>query len=184
MPRSLSVPYYPNPTPLDAEDLPRYLEDEVRRIREAMIAQPVAMTVDEIDSIVVTTDINWLQVFIGETADWDVPGGSWDPTTGVWTCPQSGLYSTDLQAEIQPFGAGNKNYYAGIAITRDRGGALLRWENTDGGDDAIPLGVTLSGLVPYLQGDKIHAELTVVHDQFVGVADYKISMQLLRVSDE
>ena len=144
MPKSLELPYYPNPVPTDPARLQQYLFDELNKIKTAFVAQPVALSVEEIDTYAVVTAPNWVVAFIGETPTWDVPGG-FDSVTGLWTCPQSGLYSADVQLEVAPFGAGNKQYYAGVRLYRDSGGAITYKETTDGGDDSVPLGVTLAG---------------------------------------
>jgi hypothetical protein len=184
MSKSLSIDYQPEPTPYTIEDLPRYVEQELNKIAQALenASQPVALSVDEQGNFLVTTIVTWVQVLIGETAGWDVPGGSWDPTTGIYTVPQQGLYSVNAQLEVSPFGAGNKTYYAGLRLYRDRGGVVEFVESTDGGDDAIPLGVTISGLLPLLQGDRLGLEMTIVHDQFSGTAPYNVAMQIKRES--
>ena len=55
MSRSLQQEYYPAPVPTEVEDLPRYLESEFYKIRESLIAQPVALSVREVGSALVTT---------------------------------------------------------------------------------------------------------------------------------
>jgi hypothetical protein len=182
MTRSLKEPYYPNPVPTDPARLQQYLFDEFNKIKDALVPQPVALAIEETDTYVVGTLPNWVQAFVGGTPAWDVPGGSFDSVTGFWTCPQQGLYSADIQLKVEPFGSGNKQYYAGVRLYKDSGGVVEYRETTDGGDDAVPLGVTLSGLLPLLQGDILGVEFTIVHDQFTGVADYNIGWQMLRVS--
>ena len=182
MAKSLPIDYIPEPTPYTPDDIPRYLEQELNKIREALIAQAVALAVNESGTETVTTVPNWQFLFIGQTPTWDVPGGNFDPTTGFWTCPQSGLYSINASMEVQPFGLGNKFYYAGIRVYRDRGGVITYEESTDGGDDAVPLGVTIAIMVPLQQGDILGVESTIVHDQFVGDVDYTARWQIKRES--
>lgn len=182
MARSLQEQYYPAPVPRDTKDLPRYLETEFYRIRERLIAQPVSTTLQETGDFPTTTTVSWTQTFIGVTPTWDIPGGAWDPATGIYTVPQEGLYSVNQQLEVSPFGLGNKNYYAGLAFIRDRDGTITRFEATDGGVDNIPLGVTQMGMLYLLQGDKLTMEMTVVHEQTSGTAPYKLGFQILRVS--
>ena len=182
MPNSINIPYTPGQVPTGVDGLPRFLADEFRRIQEALIAQPVAMAVDETGDYAVGTVENWVRVFVGATPSWDVPGGNFDSVTGIWTCPQSGLYSLDANLKVEPYGAGNKNYFAGVRIEIDRGGVITYKETTDGGVDNIPLGVQLAGLIPLLQGDKLAVEMTIVHETFVGTAPYDIGWQILAVS--
>jgi hypothetical protein len=183
MPRSLKQPYYPHPVPTDITDLPRYLRDEFDRISNSLVPEPVALSVSEADAFLVTTVVTWADLFIGEVPGWEVPGGQFDQATGIWTNPKEGLYSIDLSMEVAPFGAGNKNYFAGVRILFTGPGAPITLTSTDGGDDSIPLGVTLSGLVPLNVGTTIECEATIVHDQFIGSADYFASLQIINVAE-
>ncbi|RKZ92544.1 MAG: hypothetical protein DRQ40_08615 [Gammaproteobacteria bacterium] len=184
MPRSLQEEYYPSPVPRDPNELPRYLESEFHKIRESLIAQPVALSVAEEGAALVTTVVTWFDLFIDEAPEWDVPGGSFDPVTGIWTCPQQGLHQLALSIEVEPFGSGNKTYYAGVAIDYvGQDGIPGRAESADGGDDAIPLGVTLDIQVPILFGSILKCQAAIVHDQFSGTANYKARLQILRVSN-
>lgn len=181
MARSLSVPYSPAPVPRNPDDLPRYLEDEFQRIRQALIAQPVAFSIQEDGTLPVDNVLVWEQILIGTDAEWDVPGGGWDPVTGMWTCPQAGLYQITYSIEVGAFGSGNKNYYAAIAIDIS-GSTVERYETTDGGDDDIPLGVILTGLVFMLQGALVQFEASVVHENQTGTVPGHAVAQILRVS--
>ena len=184
MSRSLPLPYNPNPVPSNRDDLPRYIYDELVRIKESFIAQPTALAIEDSFDYPVTTVLTWERMFDGGVVvpTWDVPGGGFDNTTGEWTCPQYGLYSVNVQMTVQPYGSGNKDYYAGLRLYIDRGGIIEYRESTDGGDDAIPLGVTLNGLLPIQQGDVLAVDAAVVHDIFVGVAPVDIAWQILRQS--
>ena len=184
MPKSIPLPYHPNPVPSQLDDVPRYLYDELVRIKEAFIEQPTAMAIETSFDYTVTTVLIWDRIFNDGVVvpTWDIPGGGFDNTTGEWTCPQDGLYSIDVQMTVQPYGAGNKDYYAGLRLYKDSGGVVEYRETTDGGDDAIPLGVTLSGLIPLLQGDVLAVDAAVVHDQFVGTTTVDVGWQILRQS--
>jgi len=183
VPRSLVEPYYPHPAPDNPADLNRYIYLELIRIAEAIRAQPVALTVMEADDYTVGSVPAWTQVFLGADPDWDVPGGNFDPITGDGTCSQSGLYTLSAQLEVEPYGSGNKNYYAGIQVRIDRDAVITIHESTDGGVDNIPLGVSLSGQVPLLAGDIVSTYIDIVHETFTGVAPYEVNLQLLRVSE-
>lgn len=182
MTRSIKLPYQPNIVPTDPAELPRWLDVELNKISLALVAQPVAMAIDETGDYVVYTFPNWGRVFVGVAPSWDVPGGNFDTATAIWTCPQSGLYSLDANLKVEPYGSGNKNYFAGVRIYRDSGGVITYKETTDGGVDNIPLGVQLAGLVPLLQGDQLAVEMTIVHETFVGTAPYDIGWQILWVA--
>ena len=184
MTRSLPIDYWPAPGPTDIQEIPRYLEQELYRIAESLIAQPVALTVTETSVVTVTTTPNWQRLFVGQPASWDVPGGSWDAVLGEWTCPQGGLYFTIADLRVEPYGAGNKQYYAGIrqVIEPADGGAPVVVQAIDSGQDDFELGVTLPLQLPIAFGDRVYYEATVVHDQFVGDATINSSVQLFRVS--
>lgn len=182
MVKSVIPAYVPNIVPSGVEDLPRFLNEELERIRQAMQAQPVALAVEEVGDFAVTQIVTWERAFIGATPAWDIPGGNFDSATAQWTCPQTGLYSIDVQLEVAPFGAGNKNYYAGIRIYHLSGQTVDYRESSDGGVDNVPLGVNMAGLVPLTQGDVVAVDMTVVHDTWVGVAPYDIGWQMLSVS--
>ena len=183
MARPLQQEYDPNPVPSNLDDIPRFLFEELERIKVALYAQPVALSINETGTWAVTTVVTWETLFIGETPGWEVPGGGFDSTTGIWTCPQAGLYDFGLQAEIEPFGGGNKNYYAGLRLfVRHPDLSIDTYESTDGGADDVPLGVSLSGLIPLVSGDELLAEMTIVHEIFVGSVNYEARMQILRES--
>lgn len=181
MTKSLSIPYAPNPVPGQVEDLPRYIYDELARIKEALVAQPVSFDIANPDhQLAIGTTPNWEIGMIGIDPRWEVPGGEFDSATGRWTCPKSGLYQVNAHAEVAPFGSGNKIYYAGIRLQHERDLAIVEtFESTDGGDDDIPLGVTLSGLVPLLQGDVLYTEWTAVHENQTGTVTAKAAWQIL-----
>ena len=181
MSRSLQTEYYPGPVPRNSDDLPRYLESEFTRIRESLIAQPVALTIQNAGPLDIGALLNWQNPFIGIDATWDVPGGSWDPITGIWTCPQMGLYQASGALEIDPFGTGNKNYYAGIQMTTT-GVIPGVQESFDGGDDDIPLGVSFIGQRFLSAGDALEMKITAVHENQTGTVDAASHLQILRVS--
>ena len=184
MPRSIPVPYYPYPIPTNLEDIPRYLYEELQRIQVALLAQPVAFAINDTEAFNVTTAVTWERLFDDGVVVpvWSVPGGEFDNTTGTWTCPQSGLYDISIHMEVSPFGAGNKVYYAGLRLNVVQDGVPDTVESTDGGDDSIPLGVTLTGLIALLYGDTLSVDATVVHDQFVGTSDINVGWQIMRMS--
>jgi hypothetical protein len=184
MSRSLPIDYQPLPVPYDPRELPRYLEQELYRISQSLISQPVALTVDETSVLQVTTVANWQRLFLSQTASWDIPGGGWDPVLAEWTCPQQGLYFNIADLRVEPYGAGNKTYYAGVRIVIDRadGSPDVVVQAVDSGQDDFDLGVTLPLQTPIFFGDVVHWEATVVHDQFIGDATINSSTQLFRVS--
>ena len=186
MSKPVQAPYTPllPPQTEGNEDLTRYLYEELTRIKEALAADPVALTVSETSVITVTTVINWQRIFILALVNWDYPGGTWDNIAAEWTCPQVGLYSFTVDLRVEPYGAGNKNYYAGIRlnIVRADGSGTDTLESIDSGDDNFMLGVTLPAQLVIFSGDVVYVTATVVHDQFIGDATINSSMQIHRIS--
>ena len=183
MVKSIPEEYRPAPNPANVEELPRYVFQELNKIANALKAQPTAFTISETSTVNVTTAVNWQRLYIGVDASWDIPGGAWDPGPAEWTCPQSGLYQVIADTRVQPFGAGNKMYYAGLALLiLEPDLTLTRFETTDGGDDSVPLGVTMAFQLPISIGTRIYFEATAVHDQFSGTTAADSSAQVLRVS--
>ena len=183
MTKSLPIDYYPAPVPTDPAELPRYIDQELSRIRNALIAQPVALTITETSTINVTTTPNWQRLFQIDEPSWEVPGGTWNRLTAEWICPAIGLYQAIVDLRVAPYGSGNKVYYAGIRLYTEPVGEVATFiEAVDSGDDAFRLGVTLPVQIPLAQGTKVWVEGTVVHDQFVGTTTADSSLQLFRVS--
>ena len=185
MTKSLPIDYKPEPTPYTLEDIPRYLEREFQRIAEALAEQPVALTVAETSIVTVTTIVSWQRLFSDSIVpSWEVPGGSWTSPPGQWVCPTQGLYQVIADLRVEPYGAGNKIYYAGVrvVIVHADGSPDTVVEAIDSGADDFMLGITLPVQVPLLQGDVVYFEATVVHDQFIGDTEIDSSAQLFRVS--
>jgi hypothetical protein len=183
MSKPLQEEYYPLPVPGN-DEMARFLEEELERIRNALYAQPVAFTISETANLDVTTVPNWQRLFQISPPSWEVPGGEWNTLLAQWTCPQNGLYQHTVDFRVEPYGSGNKQYFAGIRLYRvpADGGATEVIEAVDSGQDDFPLGVTLPVQAPAYAGDIFYVEGTVVHETFVGVAPTEASWQLNRVS--
>ena len=187
MTRSLSLPYDPNPVPSSVEELPAFLFDELRRISLALYATPVTFADRESETIEIGPAVIWRRLFdTGGTPIWEVPGGQFDNATGIWTCPQKGLYSMSATITVQPFGGvGGKSYYAGLRMTVEQNAAIVyQIETSDGGFDDVPLGVTLSGMIPLQQGDQVYVDAAVVHENQTGTVDVVDSWQIIREAGE
>ena len=185
MVKPLQQVYYPLPVPTEPPGLPRYLEEELERIKNALYAEPVSLSVSDTGTITIDPTPGYERLFDDgtQTPTWEVPGGSFDNTTGEWTNPQDGLYSVGLQLPVDAFGPGNKTYFASTRITQVRDSAIInQWEATDGGDDDVPLSVSQTGLVFLQAGDVLYTEAQAVHEQFTGTATYSVGWQILRTS--
>lgn len=185
MARNVPLPYDPDQVPSQVEDLPRFLETELYRIATAMQANAVSFAIHHpVETVPIGTTPNWAVMFDdGTLPSWDFPGGDFDPNTGIWVCPQDGLYHMATQLEVAPFGSGNKMYYAGIRLHQERQSVSVNvWEAFDGGDDNIPLGVALTVLIPALQGDVFYTESTAVHENQTGTVEAKAGWQIIRTA--
>ena len=185
MVKPLQEDYYPLPIPSDVAGLPRFLEEELERIKNALYAQPVALTVEEQALADVTLLPNWQRLFDGGTTPiWEVPGGNFDNTTGEWTCPRDGLYQAFVSLRVEAFGTGNKSYYAGLRMTKANadGSPNKVIEAADSGVDDFVLTVDLQFQTSVQAGAVLYVEGTSVHDQFTGTTDTTARWQLSRVS--
>lgn len=192
MTRSLPIEYRPGLPPAalnpDQVDLIRWVQQELYRVSESLIAQPVALTATDGPITIPIGDLPaiWSLLFPNViTPVWDVPGGSWNnPTTGLYTIPQFGLYQVGAEAEIAAFGAGNKTYYGAIrmTVTYANGDPDLVLTQTDGGADDVALGINFNIALPFSQGDILTFEISAVHTQFAGTVDYNAIITILRES--
>jgi len=167
MPRRVQPPYWPGPIPDDPASMPAYLGFELRRIQEAFSQDPVSLRAHDAGVLAVGTTAVWHNPFETTAPEWDVPGGTFDG--GIWTVPQNGLYTLYLDLTVEPFGAGNKTYYASIRLLVD---GVEEPHAVQGGADDVPLSV-FRAIPQVLQaGHKIEMEISAVHEQFTGTAPF------------
>ena len=175
--RSIPEVYVPGVPPEDFKDWPRWLDDELNRIRQALEANPVYLVVAGTGNIAISPTPNTIILGIGDTPTFEFPGGEWDSATAIWTCPQEGVYQANASVTIQPFGTGNKTYAATLEVFID---GILRGSVTSGGLDDIQLTVTFAVPRPVLLGENVQLKLTTQHAQFTGNSNYDWSFSMLR----
>ena len=179
MPVQLPEPYEPTNPPIKFEDWPRWIDDELHRIRDALQANPVIMAVEGGDVIIIDTVPTTVRLGIGDVTQIDIPQGSWDPALAEYSVSLGGIYSINVQAFISAFGPGNKAYQATLELFVN---GQSRSSVVDGGSDDVPLALNLNTMELLLNSDVIYVELTTLHEQFTGVSDYVYAMNLLRTA--
>lgn len=179
MPKQLPEKYFPTNPPSEFEDWARWISEELFRIEAALYANPVVMTVSGSGQINIGTAPAPITLGIGDTPNIDFPSGNYDPATGIWTCPQNGVYSLVCTATVQPFGSGNKAYYllidclvAGVSVDTQTGSGV----------DDVPVAGTLFAPVNLFVGQGVKFDLSAVHEQFTGVSDYTFHISIVRIA--
>lgn len=179
MTRSLPRGYVPGVPPVDFKDWPRWIDWELNQIADRFNQPTVALAVTGSETIAISPVLNTITLGIDDVPNIDNQGG-WDPITGTYTVPQSGLWDGAVNASISAFGLGNKTYFALLEILVN---GVVRAETTDGGSDDVPLGVSLTGPLILLQGDQVIIHLSTLHETFTGVSDVFYNFSYIRSGD-
>jgi hypothetical protein len=174
--RSTSVPYSPaNPPYTDkAQDLSRATWDELYRIAErfSAIEQPAAIAVTGTEVCTIQPAEVWQRLFDGtKIYDWERPGAQLDQATGVWTCPQEGLYLFNIVIEIPPFPSPGSRLYEATLRTTGRpaaGGADRIVFSKTGSPDEATMRLVASFLRPLYRGDEIWWDLDLTEEAYTG----------------
>lgn len=179
MARSLPQRYYPEPSPIEPADYPRYLDQEFTRIADRFNQPPVYASVDGADVIDISPVPNTVVLGVGEDATYDTLG-AWNPVTGEFTIPQTGIWQVTSTTFIEAFGIGNKTYEAELALIRD---GVLVVRNIAGGADDVALSITMNSPFIADQGQLMRIELTASHENQAALAPYEYSFSYLRIGD-
>jgi len=188
--RSLPQPYRPANPPApgnDPGDVIRAVWDEFNRIASAMadLDRPLSVSVRNTDTITVGATASYSTMLnAAPVIDWEQPGGSFNSSTGVWTCAQEGLYQISAAVVSDPFPApATKSYSVSLRLTRTPlgAGAIDYLFGGGGLDDQF---VTASALIllPLTQGDTIVLSAAGVHPTKTGTNTVRASMSIVRVS--
>lgn len=186
--RSTPLPYSPaNPPAPNAPDLSRATWDELYRIAEEFnnMANPTAMAITCSEDIAVQAATVWDRLFNENVMyDWQNPPGSLNAATGVWTCPQEGLYQVDVILEAPPFPSpATKEYTASLRTTRRpiTGGPDISAISQNGGMDTQALRVNASFLRPLYKGDQLWVDADLTHATKTGNVTCFAVLNVLRV---
>ena len=168
--------YEPGLIPDTPAGLIQFLQDELPRISAALNKFPNGVGVAaSYPAVPVTTTPTEYRLFEGALSNYDLPGGGWNSVTGEWTCAASGLYQVNLNAQVSPFGSGNKDYGADLRLYIDD---VEIWNSTAVGDDAYPLACSISVSGRLQRESIIRATITLVHDSFTGTCAVDANMSI------
>ena len=174
--RSTPVPYSPAPPPFgaDGQQLSRATWDELYRIAERFesIDRPAALAVTSSKSCPIQAATVWTRLFnTGIVYEWQAPLGQFNDATGIWTCPQEGLYSVTVTIEIPAFPKPGQRLYT--ATLRTTGNPLAPGPDKvvlskAGGPDEAPLRFSADFLRPLNKGDQLYFDLDLTEETFTG----------------
>ena len=107
MSKELLQSYKPGPVPHRFDDLKAYIDDELNRIGNLIGDQQTGALLvvgEEVLLVPIDNTPSWNQLFVGEQELIDLPDGGWDPVTGVYTVPYTGLYRISLEVQLDNIG--------------------------------------------------------------------------------
>ena len=177
MARQIPDDYIHTIPPENFDEWHRWIDHELFLIEQALRANPIVMAIDGSDTIAVASTITTETLGIGDTPTIDLPGGDYDVATGIWTCPQAGLYNLHASAVFEIFGTGSKSYTAGLAIFKN---AVSFLDIESGGNQDSALSMIMSAPILLLQGDTLSAELSTIHSGATETAPYRYNCSYIR----
>ena len=147
--------YVPAPVPNKLEDLPRYLEDELYRIKDTYRVPFLNYTIlHDTTLLVPLTDTPVFgRLFDDPPLDneLDLPPEQFDDTTGVWTCVDTGIYDISCTLGATAPGAGNKQWTLVLQTTV---AGIVR-ESISGNLDNFDLSVSAGYIFPLNVGETV-----------------------------
>lgn len=172
--RSSPIPYSPAPPPLgtDPVQLSRATWDELYRIAERFesIDRPAALAITSSKAIPIQPTTVWTRLFdSGVQYEWEAPQGQ--IATGIWTCPQEGLYSVAVVIEIPAFpNPGSRLYEATLRTTGHPadGSPDKVITSKAGGPDEATLRFSADFLRPLTKGDQVWFDIDLTEEAFTG----------------
>ena len=189
--RTTPIPYSPSSAPRSAdENTTRAIWDEFFRIEQALvdIDLPNLVTVTSVESIQTSASevsITWNRLFNSTpNVVYEKPTGTFAPTTGIWTCPQEGVYQISVQTSLPKDNLAGTNYYYGtIRITVDPlQGANTVVTRVAGGNEEVPLSLTFISMFSMQKGDTVVVDLAALNPKGVVTLQSANSMSIIRQS--
>jgi hypothetical protein len=167
--------YRPGSTPDTPAGLIPFLTEELNRIAISFEALGAGAGVRESAAAVPIDAVGTpYPLFIGQAPAWDRPGGTWQPATGTWTCPVSGLYLVTLDCRVAGLDApGNQDYETVIELLEN---GALRYSAANSGNDAFATSCTIA-TVAYIQREaEIQARVRLIHQSRTGTVPAEFTM--------
>jgi hypothetical protein len=172
----------PSSTP---EEFIRAVWDELQRIGLSFsdIDRPLSMSAHGADTIQVGATATYSTMLnASPTVDWQQPGDTFNPGTGVWTCPQEGLYLINATIVSNPFAApATKSYQVSLRLTKAGSAAGVYTFGGGGVDDQfVTAAATL--LLPMQQGDTLVMTGAGIHATKTGPNNVTAYLNVIRQS--
>lgn len=175
--RSLVIPYRPNPPPAPGTDLPQVTRaawEEFARLATSLsdVERPVCISVSAVDSVSVAAAATYSRMFDNSpTIELEKPGGAFVTTSGIWTCPQEGIYQVTVNSEFSPLNApAAKSYAAFVRLTHTHADGAPDTVRiyTGGGLDDQYVSVIGTRLQVLQQGDTLRWDGAATHPTTAG----------------
>lgn len=189
--RRLPIPYVPGPPPSgmqDGEQVLRAIWEELSRISQSLIDadRPISATVRGADTLAVgATEVYERLLNNSPLFDWLKPGGTFDPTTGIYTVPSEGLYLLIMRVVLDPFKPNfTRSYKCSLRATvipADGGPNIVRTLANGAPDDSY-LTVIGQSQIPLSQGDQLYFDAAATHTNQTGTVAVNSVLTILRVS--
>jgi hypothetical protein len=189
--RALTATYTPGPNVAPSSsvgDLGRATWEELFRIAQSLLDldRPVAMTLLCEEPVAVGPVLTYDRLFNeGVSNFWENPAAQIDTATGIWTCPQEGLYQIATILRVPPFPTpAVKEYYISLRITivHIDGSPNEIIEMQNGGFDNVPIAASGTALRPFIRGDQLYIDAAIFHQTTTGSVTIKANLQIIRIS--
>lgn len=195
--RSSPLPYTPAPPPdlgRELDPLSRATWDELYRIAQRLFEadRPYSLSVFVPQSAGETINVGtgspaFSRLFdLGASIAWEEPPGTFDGSTGTWTCPTEGLWQILATITVLPFPApGDREYTVELlaTITPAGGGPVITRNIFNGAQDTQYVATTLPIMIPMFKGDTLVLDARAVLSLGVGgTAPVSCRLQLHRLS--
>lgn len=178
------APYHPIPTPQFGDvSVTRFLDDELHRIAAwAAEVNPrfAYCVVRATGSVALTTTPTWVNPLVGESEIIDLPDGSWGDATGIYTCPDPGLYQLSASVTFNVVGGvGNRQVAVGLRWVVN-GTPGTEWVTS--ATDEFPITVSSSGVFPLAVNDTVAIEVAGYTSNPGGAtADTQVDLNIWRL---
>lgn len=186
---AIQIPYAaaPPPAPGNTGEFVRAAWDEFYRIQYALAAidRPAASSITASESVPVGPTEQYDRLFDeGLLYEYEEPPGQTAPATGIWTCPQEGLYQITTIVEVPAFPSpASKLYTANLRTTQiPAGGTPASIVSSVGGPDNVPLRLVSIIIRPFLKGAQLYSDLDLTHETKTGTVTVTAVRGVIRLS--